>query len=347
VPWAIPQPDEIASRAAGVFEEKFLGADARSDNSMMAVIARLTGMSVFDAYLFQARLAQELMVDTAVDWLDRHALVWGVPRVAAQFARGNVTFAGTDTTVVPGGTTLTAASGASFTTDSAVTLAGGAVAPVTASVAGADSNLPAGAVLTLASPIAGLTPQAATVATGGLAGGASIEDPASWKARILSRIRTPPMGGSAADYATWVQQISPGAFLAVKPNWVGNGTVGLVVAMPGPAVPSAPQLAAIAAYVAPLRPVTAQVVMVAASLHPVNVSLHLSPDTTAVRAATLAALALFFSQDAAIGGTIFISRLDDAISSASGEYSHERASPAADVVMGAAEIPTLGTVTFT
>jgi uncharacterized phage protein gp47/JayE len=345
--WTIPDPDALASRAAGVFEEKFEGADARSENSMLAAISRVNGMSVYDAYLYQARLAQELMVDTSTDWLPRHGTQWGVPQVQATPAQGVVSFAGADTTPVPGGTTLTSAGGIAYTVNTAVTLSGGAVALVTASVAGTAGNLPAGAVLTLASPISGLSPQSATVAAGGLAGGTDIETQDSWKARILQRIRNPPMGGAAADYPTWVGQISPGAIVAVKPNWVGNGTVGLVVAMPGPVVPSAPQLAAIAAYIQTVRPVTGQLVMVPAILRPVDISLHLSPDTVAIRAATLSALALFFSQDAAIGGTIFTTRLDNAISNASGEYSHERALPSADVVAGATEIPVLGTVTFT
>ena len=344
--WQVPSPDALASRAAGVFEQAFPGADARSENSVLAAISRVNGLSVYDVYLYQARLAQEMMLDTSVDWLGRHALEWGVPQVQALTAVGPVSFTGADGTIVPGGATLTSAAGQVFTVNAAVTLAGGAVAQVTASAAGSAGSLPAGAVLTLVSPISGLAPQSATVAAGGLVG-ADIESNDSWRARILLRIRTPPMGGAAPDYTAWVQQFSPGAIVAVKPNWVGNGTVGLVVAMPGPAVPSAPQLAAIAVYVNSLRPVTGQLVMVAASLSTVNITLHISPDTTAIRAGVLSALALFFMQDATIGGTIFLSRLDNAISSASGEYSHGRSLPAADVVMGATAMPTLGTVTFT
>lgn len=345
--WSIPDPGALASVAAGVFEQSFPGADARSPNSGMAVISRVTGMSVYDAYLYQARLAQELMPDTALDWLDRHGAIWGVPRGNPQPARGNAAFVGADDIVVPGGVTLTSVTGVAYTTDSAVTLAGGAVAPVTAVLAGVGGNLAGGAVLTLASPIGGLAPQSGAVDLNGLAGGVGIEALESWRVRILSRIRQQLMGGAPADYEAWVQQASPGAYLSVQPAWVGLGTVGLLVAMRGPLVPTPSQLAAIAAYVAPRKPVTAQVVVVPASLLAVDVSLHLSPDTVAIRAATLAALGLFFDQDAAIGGTIFISRLDAAISSASGEYSHERALPAADVAMGATQMPVLGSVIFT
>ena len=343
--WTIPTPTDLAGRAAGVFEQAFPGADARGPNSVLATIARVTGLSVYDAYLYQARLAQELMPDTAVDWLADHAATWGVPRLAAVPAQLALSFTG-GSGALPAGTTLTSAGGQTYTLNAAVTLGGVAAGVATASTAGIIGNLPAGAALALASPVDGLANQAGVV-TGTNVAGVDIEALENWRARILLRIRTPAMGGAASDYVTWAQQAAPGAIVAVKPGWVGNGTVGLVVAMPGPAVPSSGQLATIASYVQTMKPVTSQLVTLAASLHPVDVTLHISPDTVAVRNATLAALALFFQQDAAIGGTIYASRLDDAISSASGEYSHQRTAPAGDVVMGATEIPVLGTVTFT
>ena len=262
--WTIPTPTDLAGRAAGVFEQAFPGADARGPNSVLATIARVTGLSVYDAYLYQARLAQELMPDTAVDWLADHAATWGVPRLAAVPAQLALSFTG-GSGALPAGTTLTSAGGQTYTLNAAVTLGGVAAGVATASTAGIIGNLPAGAALALASPVDGLANQAGVV-TGTNVAGVDIEALENWRARILLRIRTPAMGGAASDYVTWAQQAAPGAIVAVKPGWVGNGTVGLVVAMPGPAVPSSGQLATIASYVQTMKPVTSQLVTLAASL---------------------------------------------------------------------------------
>lgn len=346
--WPLPAPDEIADRAAGVFEGAVEGIDARSEHAVAAVLCRITGMSVFDAYLYLQRNATELMPDTAIDWLPRHAAIWNVPRVQPSFAAGAATFSATVVTDVPIGFALSAPGSVVVTTtaDVIVPAGGSADIPVQATIAGSGGNLVAGVVLTAVSPLAGLSPQTAAVTGAGLSGGNEIEDIEVWRGRILERIRETPMGGADADYRAWVRQVYPAAIVQVIGAWVGLGTVGVVVAMPGPRVPTTDELAAVDAHLQAVRPVTARVITLAASLHPVDVHLTLNPDTVSIRAAAGTGLALFFLQDATIGGAIYVSRLDDAVSSASGEYSHERIAPAADVAMGATEMPTLGTVTF-
>lgn len=95
-----------------------------------------------------------------------------------------------------------------------------------------------------------------------------------------------------------------------------------------------------------LKPVTADVTVFAPTAVAVNVSLTLSVDTAATRAAVTAALAAFFIAEAEPGGTLRISRMSAAISAAAGEVWHTLVAPAADVVRSAGEISTLGTVTF-
>ena len=146
---------------------------------------------------------------------------------------------------------------------------------------------------------------------------------------------------------TWAKDaLSTVAYVETLPAWTGLGNVGVAIAMSGPRVPTSPELAAVAAYINARRPVTAAVFVLGATLLPINISLHLIPDTVATRAAVTAALQIAFLQDAQIGGTVFASRLDNAISG-SGEYAHERFSPTADVAVGATQLPTIGTVSFT
>jgi uncharacterized phage protein gp47/JayE len=82
-------------------------------------------------------------------------------------------------------------------------------------------------------------------------------------------------------------------------------------------------------------------------LNPVNVTLHLNPDTVTIRAAASSALALSFAQDAAIGGTTYKSRLETAIGISDGEDSDEMTAPAADVAAPTLfSLNVLGTVSF-
>ena len=71
--WPVPAPGEIASRAAAVFEGALPGIDARSPNTVAGAISRVTDMALADVYFELGYLAAELMPDTAIDTLDRHA----------------------------------------------------------------------------------------------------------------------------------------------------------------------------------------------------------------------------------------------------------------------------------
>ena len=131
------------------------------------------------------------------------------------------------------------------------------------------------------------------------------------------------------------------------PAACGGGVVSVVIAMTGLVAPDTTQLAQVQAYINARRPVTAMPTVYACTLNPVNVTLHLNPDTPTIRAAATAALALSFEQDAAIGGTNYLSRLNNAVSSSDGEYSHEMIAPTADVVAPTLfALNVLGAVTF-
>lgn len=191
--WPVQLPDELAARQAAAMVAGLGDVDATSPYAPLGAINRAVAGSVFAMLVDQARMAQELLPDTASDWLGRHAAIWGVPREDATVATGNVALTGISGTAVPAGTVLVTLAGLRYIATAAVTLtSGAAVLPVRADVAGAAGNLNVGTRLALQSPIAGLSPQTGTVAAGGISGGADIEDVDTWRARILDRIRNPP-----------------------------------------------------------------------------------------------------------------------------------------------------------
>lgn len=347
--WPIPAPADIAEQAAAAFGAQFPEADPRAPESVMAVIGRILGLTVYDAWLFQRALADELMPDTAIETLERHADIWGITRLPAASAGGPATFYGVAGTAIPAGTLLLDTTGAGFQVQELVTVGGGGsvVAQVLASTPGLAGMLAAGTTITLVSPIAGLTQQTAIVAAGGLTdpAGRDREDDAALRERLLRHIRARPQGGAAGDYTAWARTVPGVDRVRVEPGWVGAGSVGVIVAMAGGAVPTGGEVDLVAAAIDPLRPVTADVHVVPVELVEIDVEVGISPDTAQVRAAIAAALDLFFA-GAAIGEPLYASRLSEAISAAGGEYAHELIAPAAITAIARQELPVLGALTF-
>lgn len=347
--WPLPQPAEIAEAIAADLIAAFPGTaiDPRAPDTMVGVLSRSVALTAFDLHLALRYLASELMVDTAQDNLPRHADVWAIPRIAATYASRTVTLTGADGTVIPTNTRLLSPAGVLFRVLGDTTIASGTTfAAVRAETPGTIGNATIGTVLQLVTPIAGLAPQSGTVETI-IGQGADEEEVEAWRARILARIRQPPMGGAAADYAAWARGASSDVTgVRVYPNHVGPGTVGVVVAMRGDEAPTSGELSAIAAAIDAVRPVTAEVFVLACVPTAVPFSIALTPDTPANRAAVSASLDAFFAREAAIGTGIPRSRLSEAISAAPGEFSHVMSVPSADVAPTALQLPIRGTITW-
>ena len=105
-------------------------------------------------------------------------------RTAAIKATGQVTFTGTNGTIVPAGTSIQT-SGSDpviFTTDVAGTVAGGVIAvAATASVAGVDGNVSSATITVLTSPISGIS---SVTNASAFTGGTDTETDAAYRNRI-------------------------------------------------------------------------------------------------------------------------------------------------------------------
>jgi len=204
-----------------------------------------------------------------------------------------------------------------------------------------------------AQPLAGLISQSGTIDVNGVTGGADLEETEHWRSRILARIQQRGGGGDANDFEQWTQEVLPGAIVdAFSP---GLGLITVAIAMPtstSPRVPTSTELDEATAYLNDAtnrKPLGAPAVaVIAATLQPVNFTLHLLPDTTANRTAAQNALALYFvGADIQIGSTLDLSRSDAAISTAIPTAAFDRSVPAADVVPSTVtSILTYGTVAF-
>jgi uncharacterized phage protein gp47/JayE len=358
MPYIPDTPDQIAARLAAAGEAEFAsvppdGVDASSANAPLAALYRAPAQALYLASMALAAEIEDFWLDTCAEELvPEQAARLGLSQAPAQKAGGfaNPAAGATSGTIIPADATL---GGGLYRVTEATELdgTGDEEVPLEAVTAGAAGNLDAGVVLELDSPIAGLAAQSLTVGTDGLTGGSPQETIEQLRQRAIGWRRRRPKGGCPGDYIGWVQALYPAAIVKELPLWGGLGRVGIAVAFleadGSVRVATETELTRIADRLATLAPLDAAAITVlAATLTPQALTLKISPDTTAVRAAVTNAFTLFLAREPGIGGTLELSRLDEAISSAAGEYANRRTVPSGPVVAGATALLVPGTITF-
>ncbi len=350
MPFNRPTPTEILNRLEVELNAAFPGADAKLRNSVEAVLARLTAMAAHEMFGFLDWLSDQILPDTAEqEFLVRHGTIWNILRKAAGAAEGTITFTGTNGSTVPAGSILRRADNVEYSVDVDITVAGGTgTGVVTCLTPGASGNAGAGVKINLISPVAGVQSQANVTI---ISGGTDVESDEELRGRIIARIQKPPQGGAAHDYEAWALEV-PGVTRAWPyPMQYGLGTVGLTFVMDnkaGTIIPSAGEVASVQTHIddPAVRPVTADVTVFAPVAVPVNLEIHISPNSLAVQKAVKAELEAFFRREATPGGTLYKSRINEAISTAAGEFDHVLVTPSADIVMTFGQMPVIGTFTW-
>jgi len=349
-----PTLTALIERIQQDIESRLDGTDPRLRRSVLGVLGRSLSGVAHGLHGHLDWLSEQIIPDTAeAEILDRWASWWGVSRKVAAASAGDVTFTGNEGATIPAGTALQRSDGIEYTTDLEATISGGtATVAVTASSAGQDTSAVGGVALSLVSPVAGVQ-SAVTVAAGGLTGGADEETDAALRERLRARVQNPPHGGNAADYEAWALEVEGVTRVWVFPEWLGLGTVGLFFVRDDDdtPIPDAAEVQAVQDYIDVLRPVTADLTVIAPIDVPVAMTIKVNPNTVSVQAAIQAELADLFRREAAVedgtgSGTILISHIREAISLADGEFDHVLVTPAADVTFSAGEIGSLGNITW-
>ncbi|MDZ7926151.1 MAG: baseplate J/gp47 family protein [Agrobacterium sp.] len=375
--WPVPSAKTIFARIAAAAEVGILSirpdADVkavsravRSARGMFAVIWSAVAPEVRETHDHVAWWARQWMPDSADDqaMILRHASIWGIEPRPAKKAVGSVTIEGAAGTVLASGIVLASTASNTYITTAGGTIAANGIAVVAAVAvaAGGAGNLESGVQLSTVAANPAISK--ITVATA-FSGGADDETPEEVQVRYLQRIREPPMGGSAPDYTAWVGNVAKVYAVKVVEDWVGRGSVGLVIALKNddgtPRIPTELELSAIGSYIGAqgsqtgVRPVTARVIPLAAELVAVPVSVRLRPDGALTRAAVQAAFDRFIAtigdeddtgNSSPIGATIEPSRISEAISAADSEYSHDLTVPAARYTLGVKACPVATAITW-
>lgn len=361
MPFAVPSLRELAERAAGAYRANLKGSDAALWPNNVAVSAKVIAGAVWEAFGFLEYIKRQILVQTADgQFLERHAAEYGMGRLAASQAEGEVVFTGDNNIAIPAGLLLVRADGVEFETLSSSNTfgTGEAKVQVRARIAGKAGNTQPGVTLTLGQPIDQLAAQV-TVGTLGIGGGADVESDAALRERVLFRKRMPPHGGAAHDYVIWARERPGVTRVFVDPvNAVNEReTIGIWFMMDDTyanGIPQGADVAAMEEHLDGVRPAGAILDVAAPTPVTVDVTIvDLSPDTQDVREAVKAELADLFRRSMKVATltdpfVLRVSKIWEAISVASGEDSHTLSAPAADIDdLEAGEIPVLGAVTFT
>ena len=347
MPFNRPPLDLLIARSAASMQSRLPGTDAVLRRSLTGIVARVSAGTEHGLYGYLDWLARQLMPDTAEEeHLERWASIWGVSRKATGHASGDVSITGTPGTVLPEGTICLRSDAVRYAVVSDATVGedGTGTAFLSAVDAGTEGNAPIGTVLALASPVSGLDSR--VQAADGLTGGTDEETDESLKSRLLAIIQRTPMGGTQADYEQWALEV-PGVTRAFVTQEMGRGTVTVRFMMDGTypdGVPKDGDRQAVAAHIETVRPVTADVYVVLPVADPLNLRLRITPDTAAIRLAAEANLWAAVRRDAVPGGTVFLSRLHEALSLTEKEEDHVILSPTANVTPETGHIVVPGSI---
>lgn len=261
-------------------------------------------------------VSQMLFVRTAIgEFLESKAFERGLTRTPAVKATGQIQFTGTNGSNIPLGTIVQDANGQAFTTDTGVSISGGvATVNATCSVPGINGNIPVSSSMSVLSPLTGVN--SGVISYSAFTGGSDIESDDSLKKRLLLVIQTPGNGGNKTDYQDWSLEIAGVAKSFIFPAYSGPGTVGVVItALGADPAPSSGLIASVQSNINTKAPVTAAATVFGITKinFRIGVSIPTAQNTPSIQSAIKSSLASLLSAEAAPGGTLLLTHIQDAI----------------------------------
>ncbi len=347
----IPSLEQIRQQVGADVEARLPGTAAMTRRKGVGVLAQAQAGAVHGLHAHIAYRERNFLPDerAEAEGVERWARLLGYGYLEATAATGPAEVKGAAGAVLPAGTQLQSREGVLYqTTDELILVSSTGSVTVEAIDAGAAGNLAAGLPLNLLSPVPGIN-STLTIGAPGLAGGADQEKLDGLRRRVLERLRRPPMGGSKDDYVIWAGEGHASVTRAwAYPGELGRGTVTVRVVCDNETdpIPTAPVLAAVQDYIEAVRPVTAEVYVVAPEAVPLNFDIRLSPDSSLLRQRVTDALRDLLRREAEPGGTILRTHIAEAISTAVGEVDHELLAPVANVTHGVGEMAVFGSITW-
>lgn len=293
-----PTLQQIIDRDVSDFDFELGSNNARLPNTPERAFVRAHAGVVHGLYGRLAHVARNAFVDTCEDErLIKMAAFFGIFQIPAERATGNIYFFGNEGVVVPKGTLVVRSDGVQYETTVEASIPvppdpQWIAIPSRAVLAGAAGNDPGPNAYTLVNPISGIK-HFAEPKTPYITGGVDAESTLSLRTRLKERLSTPPNSGGPGSYVAWAK-LAPGVTrvweygLEPKP---GHVTVlfmrdGDLDPFPGPTA-----IDVVKAKILEYAPHDLAGLHVQAPIDlPLTLEIHISPDTAALRAASVTAL---------------------------------------------------------
>ena len=133
MPIDIPTINEVVSRSKTDVESQIAGINPFDKNNVVTAMTVANANRVFDFYVQLQAALLESLPDTAVEFLDRWAAIFGITRLAATAATGNTIAVrtaanGVGPPTVPAASIFTSSAGQTYTSGSEVTITEGTIA---------------------------------------------------------------------------------------------------------------------------------------------------------------------------------------------------------------------------
>lgn len=343
--------DELIEQSLADIDANLDDADPRLPVSILSVLAIVTSGQTDGLYGYIARIARQIpWVDADSDTLERWASLVGSKKKKATAAGGTVAVSkSTPGARVPVDTVLQRADGVDYivTAEATVGADGAAAVTVAALDPGSAGNAAAGVKLAPGETLAGIV-SPLVVGADGLTGGVNVESDESLLERFLEYWKAAEeLDGPYARLAKKVAGVTR-AWEYGQEMGLGTITVRFVMdAKPDTIIPTEAEITTVEAYMQTYRPPGSKALYVVAPVpDPLDITLAVSPDTSAVRAAIEAEVDDFVKREHEPGDPTILSRLSEAISAADGEYAHRLISPTETVTRAAYQIAVPGTITW-
>jgi uncharacterized phage protein gp47/JayE len=193
-------------------------------------IAAATALEIKDLYDYLEWWSKQTFIDTATEneYVDKHALIFGVQRRSEVKASGEITITGKTGTTIPEGTVVLSRIGVKYETLALALIGsdGKAKARVQALVGGITGNCGIGDIV--AFEIADTNIYTVTNEEA-ITGGFDIESNESLIARAEEKIMRPAHSGNENDYKQWAKEVEGVGKVDVIPVWNGGGTVKVII----------------------------------------------------------------------------------------------------------------------
>jgi uncharacterized phage protein gp47/JayE len=348
-----PTLTTIISRIEDDIESAVSSDAPLMSRSVLRVLARVFGAAVHLSYGYADWIAKQIFPDTAETGnLEQWAAIWGIYRKNATFTTAQLAVTGTAGSTIPEDTQWTASDGTEFTTtaDAGIGTDGTGSISIESEVAGTVANLTSGQTLSLVNPISG-TDSSGTVSSASLSNGIDSETDTSLLDRLLTRIQQAPQGGCANDYVTWAKATADVDVTRAwaYENYLGAGTVGVTFAVDddtsGP-IPTAAQVTLVAAEIEDNRPLCADVTVFAPTAYAIDMTVTISPSTSALKTSVETALNDYILDAGYPGGTIYLSKLLERVASVSGITDCSITTPTANISVAKSQLAALRTITW-